>query len=131
MSMQDPIADMLTRIRNGQARSKVAVNMPASKLKVAIAKTLKEEGYISEYKVEEDSQRKTLVIELKYFEGKPVIEMLHRSSKPSLRKYKPHNDLPRVIGGLGTAIISTSKGVMTDKSARAQGIGGEVLCIVA
>ncbi len=131
MSMQDPIADMLTRIRNGQARAKAAVNMPSSRLKVAIAKILKEEGYINDYKIEEDGQKKILMIELKYFDGKPVIEMLHRSSKPGLRKYRPHNNLPKVIGGLGTAIISTSKGVMTDKNARAQGIGGEILCVVS
>ena len=131
MSMQDPIADMLTRIRNGQARAKAAVNMPSSRLKVAIAKILKEEGYINDYKIEEDGQKKILMIELKYFDGKPVIEMLHRSSKPGLRKYRPHNNLPKVIGGLGTAIISTSKGVKTDKNARAQGIGGEILCVVS
>ncbi len=131
MSMQDPIADMLTRIRNGQARAKAAVNMPSSRLKVAIAKILKEEGYINDYKIEEDGQKKILMIELKYFDGKPVIEMLHRSSKPGLRKYRPHKNLPNVIGGLGTAIISTSKGVMTDKNARAQGIGGEILCVVS
>ncbi len=131
MSMQDPIADMLTRIRNGQARAKATVNMPSSRLKVAIAIILKEEGYINDYKIEEDGQKKILMIELKYFDGKPVIEMLHRSSKPGLRKYRPHNNLPKVMGGLGTAIISTSKGVMTDKNARAQGIGGEILCVVS
>lgn len=131
MSMHDPISDMLTRIRNGQARAKIAVSMPSSNLKVAIAKNLKEEGYINNYQVSEDSGKKILTIELKYFQGKPVIEMLKRVSKPSLRKYRAGNNLPNVIGGLGTAIVSTSKGVMTDKSARAQGIGGEILCLVA
>ncbi len=131
MSMHDPIADMLTRIRNGQARAKIKIQMPSSNLKVAIAKILKEEGYINDYQVNEDSGKKILTINLKYFQGKPVIEMLKRESKPSLRKYRAGNDLPKVIGGLGTAIISTSKGVMTDKSARAQGIGGEILCLVA
>ena len=131
MSMHDPIADMLTRIRNGQARAKNAVSMPSSNLKVAIAKNLKEEGYINNYQVSEDNGKKILTIELKYFQGKPVIEMLKRVSKPSLRKYRAGNNLPKVIGGLGTAIVSTSKGVMTDKSARAQGIGGEILCLVA
>ncbi len=131
MSMHDPISDMLTRIRNGQARVKISVTMPASKLKVAIAAILKEEGYINGYQFDEDKNKKTLTVELKYFEGKPVIEILKRASKPSLRKYRSHSDLPKVIGGLGTAIISTSKGVMTDKNARAQGIGGEILCYVA
>jgi small subunit ribosomal protein S8 len=131
MSMHDPIADMLTRIRNGQARVKISVTMPSSKLKVAVAAILKEEGYINGYQFDEDKSKKTLTVELKYFDGKPVIEMLKRASKPSLRSYRSHNDLPKVLGGLGTAIISTSKGVMTDKSARAQGIGGEILCYVA
>ena len=129
--MHDPIADMLTRIRNGQARVKISVTMPSSKLKVAVAAILKEEGYINGYQFDEDKIKKTLTVELKYFDGKPVIEMLKRASKPSLRSYRSHNDLPKVLGGLGTAIISTSKGVMTDKSARAQGIGGEILCYVA
>jgi len=129
--MHDPIADMLTRIRNGQARVKISVTMPSSKLKVAVAAILKEEGYINGYQFDEDKSKKTLTVELKYFDGKPVIEMLKRASKPSLRSYRSHNDLPKVLGGLGTAIISTSKGVMTDKSARAQGIGGEILCYVA
>ena len=129
--MHDPIADMLTRIRNGQARVKISVTMPSSKLKVAVAAILKEEGYINGYQFDEYKSKKTLTVELKYFDGKPVIEMLKRASKPSLRSYRSHNDLPKVLGGLGTAIISTSKGVMTDKSARAQGIGGEILCYVA
>ena len=130
MSMQDPLADMLTRIRNNLARAKATVSMPSSKLKIAVAEILKQEGYISKYAVEGDV-KKTLTIELKYFEGKPVIEMLSRFSRPSVRRYRSKNELPTVIGGLGVAIISTSKGVMTDKSARAQGIGGEVLCVVS
>ena len=130
MSMQDPLADMLTRIRNNLARAKATVSMPSSKLKVAVAEILKQEGYISKYAVEGDV-KKTLTIELKYFEGKPVIEMLNRFSRPSVRRYRSKSGLPTVIGGLGVAIISTSKGVMTDKSARAQGIGGEVLCVVS
>ena len=130
MSMQDPLADMLTRIRNNLARTKATVSMPSSKLKVAVAEILKQEGYISKYAVEGDI-KKTLTIELKYFEGKPVIEMLSRFSRPSVRRYRSKSELPTVIGGLGVAIISTSKGVMTDKSARAQSIGGEVLCVVS
>jgi small subunit ribosomal protein S8 len=130
MSMQDPLADMLTRIRNNLARTKATVSMPSSKLKVSVAEILQQEGYISKYAVEGDV-KKTLTIELKYFEGKPVIEMLSRFSRPSVRRYRSKSELPTVIGGLGVAIISTSKGVMTDKSARAQGIGGEVLCIVS
>jgi small subunit ribosomal protein S8 len=128
--MHDPIADMLTRIRNGQARSKITVNMPSSKLKVAIAKVLHEEGYINGYKINEDANKKVLTVELRYFEGKPVIEKLERASKPSLRKYRSNSNLPKVIGGFGTVIVSTSKGVMTDRSARAQRIGGELLCFV-
>ncbi len=128
--MHDPIADMLTRIRNGQARSKITVNMPSSKLKVAIAKVLHEEGYINGYKIDEDANKKVLTVELRYFEGKPVIEKLERASKPSLRKYRSNSNLPKVIGGFGTVIVSTSKGVMTDRSARTQGIGGELLCFV-
>lgn len=131
MSLQDPISDMLTRIRNGQARLKRAVSMPSSKLKVAIAGILKEEGYISDCRIDEESNKKTLVIELKYFEGKPVIESLRRVSRPGLKKYRSKSNLPKVLGGMGTAIISTPKGVMTDKSAREQGVGGEVICIVS
>ena len=130
MSMQDPLADMLTRIRNNLARTKATVSMPSSRLKVAVAEILQQEGYISKYAVEGDV-KKTLTIELKYFEGKPVIEMIKRFSLPSVRRYRSKSELPTVIGGLGVAIISTSKGVMTDKSARAQGIGGEVLCVVS
>lgn len=130
MSMQDPLADMLTRIRNNLARTKASVSMPSSKLKVSVAEILQQEGYISKYAVEGDV-KKTLTIELKYFEGKPVIEMLSRFSRPSVRRYRSKSELPTVIGGLGVAIVSTSKGVMTDRSARAQGIGGEVLCVVS
>lgn len=131
MSLQDPIADMLTRIRNGQARSMHQVSMPSSKQKVAIANIMKEEGFITGFEVSEKGSKRTLVIELKYYEGKPVIELLKRISHNSLRKYSRSDEIIRVKDGLGIAIISTSKGVMTDKSARAQGIGGEVLCIVA
>jgi len=129
--MSDPISDMLTRIRNSLQRNKNTVTMPSSKLKVAIANILKQEGYIKDYKVEEHQKKTSLVIELKYFQGKPVIESLKRISRPSLRSYKSANELPKVMGGLGVAIISTAKGVMTDKSAREHGIGGEVLCFIS
>ena len=131
MSMSDPISDMLTRIRNSLLRFKRDVRIPSSKLKVAIANILKQEGYIKDYRVEENNKRITLIIELKYFKGKPVIESMKRVSKPSLRSYKSVSELPKVMGGLGIAIISTAKGVMTDKSAREHGIGGEVLCYVS
>ena len=131
MSMSDPISDMLTRIRNSLQRNKNTVTMPSSKLKVAIANILKQEGYIKDYKIEEHQKKISLVIELKYFQGKPVIESLKRISRPSLRSYKSVNELPKVMGGLGVAIISTAKGVMTDKSAREHGIGGEVLCFIS
>jgi small subunit ribosomal protein S8 len=131
MSMSDPISDMLTRIRNSLQRQKRDVQMPSSKLKVAIANILKQEGYILDFSVGEHDKKSTLTIELKYFEGKPVIESIKRVSRPSLRSYKPANDLPKVMGGLGVSIISTAKGVMTDKSAREHGIGGEVLCYVS
>ena len=130
MSMQDPLADMLTRIRNGLARTKESVSMPSSKLKLAVAKILHEEGYIAGY-AEQGEAMKTLTIALKYFDGKPVIETLQRFSRPGVRRYRAQHNLPRVIGGWGVAIVSTSKGVMTDKKARLQGVGGEVLCIVA
>ena len=131
MSMSDPISDMLTRIRNSLQRNKRDVKMPSSKLKVAIANILKQEGYILDYSVAEHDKKATLTIELKYFEGKAVIETIKRVSRPSLRSYKSADDLPKVLGGLGVAVISTAKGVMTDKSAREQGIGGEVLCFVS
>ena len=131
MSLQDPIADMLTRIRNAQARSKREVSMPSSKQKVAIAQILEQEGYITGFKVNEDGPKRALTIELKYYEGKPVIELLKRVSHPSLRRYKKNGEIMKVKDGLGTAIISTSKGLMTDKTARTQGIGGEVICIIA
>ena len=130
MSMQDPIADMLTRIRNGQAASKVAVSMPSSKLKVAIAKVRKEEGYIAGYSVAGDVKPE-LEIELKYFQGKPVVELIQRVSRPGLRVYKGCGSIPQVMNGLGVAIVTTPKGVMTDRKARATGVGGEVLCYVA
>jgi len=130
MSMQDPIADMLTRIRNGQAANKVAVKMPSSKLKVAIAKVLKEEGYITDYAVSGE-QKPELEVTLKYFQGKEVIETIQRVSRPGLRIYKKRDDLPKVMGGLGVAIVSTSKGVMTDRAAREAGMGGEIICYVA
>ena len=131
MSMSDPISDMLTRIRNSLQRHKRDVQMPSSKLKVAIANILKQEGFILDFKVEDQDKKATLTIELKYFEGKSVIESIKRVSRPSLRSYKAANDLPKVMGGLGVAIISTAQGVMTDKSAREHGIGGEVLCYVS
>jgi len=129
MSMQDPLADMLTRIRNAQQVGKVDVTMPSSKLKVNVAKVLQDEGYITGLSVSEDAQPQ-LTIELKYFEGKPVIAELDRVSRPGLRNYAGKDGLPTVRGGLGVAIVSTSKGVMTDRAARAAGVGGEVLCTV-
>lgn len=131
MSMTDPIADMLTRIRNGQASNKTEVAIPSSKLKTAIAEVLRKEGYISNYSTSGKEGKNILTIELKYFEGKPVIESIYRSSKPGLRIYKNKENLPKVLGGLGVAIVSTSAGVMTDRVAREKGVGGEVLCIVS
>ena len=130
MSMQDPIADMLTRIRNGQAANKVAINMPSSKLKVAIANVLAAEGYIESVKVLEGAKPE-LEITLKYFQGKPVVESIQRVSRPGLRIYKRKDELPKVMGGLGVAVISISKGVMTDRAARQAGLGGEIICYVA
>lgn len=130
MSMQDPIADMLTRIRNGQSANKVAINMPSSKLKVAIANVLAAEGYIESVKVLEGAKPE-LEITLKYFQGKPVVESIQRVSRPGLRIYKRKDELPKVMGGLGVAVISTSKGVMTDRAARQAGLGGEIICYVA
>ncbi len=131
MSMTDPIADMLTRIRNAQLAQKEAVVMPSSKLKVAIAAVLKDEGFIDEFAVRENSGKPQLDIALKYYAGRSVIERIERVSKPGLRVYKGKDDLPRVLNGLGVAIVSTPKGVMTDRKARAENVGGEVLCIVA
>ena len=128
--MTDPIADMLTRIRNGQRAGKVSVSMPSSKLKMSIARVLKDEGYISEFKVQDDAGKAVLDIELKYYQGKPVIEEVKRISRPGLRIFKSKDELPSINGGLGIAIISTSKGVMTDSQARAAGFGGEVICSV-
>lgn len=130
MSMHDPISDMLTRIRNAQRANKVAVSMPSSKLKCAIATVLKEEGYIEDYSVSSGS-KPVLDIKLKYYAGRPVIEQIKRVSRPGLRIYKGTQEIPTVMNGLGVAIVSTSKGVMTDRKARAAGIGGELLCIVA
>ncbi|MET0028672.1 MAG: 30S ribosomal protein S8 [Candidatus Thiodiazotropha sp.] len=131
MSMSDPIADMLTRIRNGQAAKKTTVELPSSKQKVAIANLLKSEGYLQEVSVKSEGTKPTLVLELRYFQGKPVIEMIQRVSRPGLRVYKGRDELPKVRAGLGVAIISTSKGVMTDRAARAMGQGGEVVAFVA
>ncbi|KMT64687.1 30S ribosomal protein S8 [Catenovulum maritimum] len=130
MSMQDPIADMFTRIRNGQAAKKVAVTMPSSKLKVSIAELLKAEGFIENYAVTGDV-KKELEVTLKYFEGKEVIERIARASRPGLRIYKKATDLPKVMGGLGVAIVSTSKGIMSDRAARKVGMGGEIIGYVA
>jgi small subunit ribosomal protein S8 len=129
--MTDPIADMLTRIRNAQQANKFDVSMPSSKVKVSIAKVLEEEGYITAFNVNEVEGKATLTVTLKYFEGKSVISEINRVSRPGLRVYKSANELPRIIGGLGVAIVSTSKGVMADRKARALGQGGEVLCAVS
>ena len=131
MSMSDPIADMLTRIRNAQQVHKNSVSMPSSKLKVAIANVLKDEGYIESFGVEEAGGKAELSIGLKYYVGRPVIEKLERVSRPGLRIYRGRDELPSVMNGLGIAIVSTPKGVMTDRKARASGIGGEVICYVA
>jgi small subunit ribosomal protein S8 len=131
MSMSDPIADMLVRIRNAQMVGHAETVMPASRLKASIAQVLKQEGYIEDFALRENGVRKELAIALKYYAGRPVIERLERVSKPGLRVYKGRDDIPRVMNGLGVAILSTSRGVMTDRKARADGVGGEVLCIVA
>ena len=131
MSMSDPIADMLTRIRNAQLAEKASVSMPSSKVKAAIAAVLKDEGYVEDFAVRQNEGKATLEIALKYYAGRPVIERIERVSKPGLRIYKGAEDLPRVMNGLGVAIVSTSSGVMTDRHARAKGVGGEVLCVVA
>lgn len=129
MSMQDTLADMFTRIRNAQMAEKANVEMPSSKLKITVAQVLEKEGYISGYSIS-DTQKPTLTIGLKYFNGKPVIEEIKRVSRPGLRKYSPKDALPKINNGLGVAIISTSKGVMTDREARQLGVGGEVICTV-
>lgn len=131
MSMHDPIADMLTRIRNAQMVNKPSVSMPSSKLKTAIAKVLKDEGYIEDFAVQQNEGKSQLEIGLKYYAGRPVIETIDRVSSPGLRIYRASDSLPKVMNGLGVAIVSTSQGVMTDRKARAAGIGGEVLCVVA
>ncbi len=131
MSMTDPIADMLTRIRNGQKARKINVVMPSSKEKLAIAAVLKEEGYITDFKILDDGEKDELRIELKYFEGSPVIADVQRVSRPGLRVYRGKDELPEVLGGLGISIVSTSAGVMSDRQARAKGVGGEVICVVS
>ena len=131
MSMSDPIADMLTRIRNGQIAGHSNVVMPSSKVKIAVAKVLTGEGYVSSYSVSDKNGKSELSVDLKYFEGQPVIEMLKRVSRPGLRVYKNKDELPKVIGGLGVAVVSTSKGIMSDRDARKAGIGGEIICYIA
>jgi small subunit ribosomal protein S8 len=131
MSMTDPISDLLTRIRNGQTAGKTEVQLASSKLKTAVVKVLKDEGYIADYRLSADSAKPTLTIGLKYYDGRPVIDRIERVSRPGLRIYRGKDELPKVLGGMGTVIVSTPKGVMTDKQARAIGQGGEVLCIVA
>ena len=131
MSMTDPIADLLTRIRNGQRAGKPEVSAIASRLKVAVVKVLKDEGYIADYAVVREGRKASLNVQLKYHEGRPVIDRLDRVSRPGLRIYRGHDALPRILGGMGTVIVSTPKGVMTDAQARASGQGGEVLCIVS
>ncbi|MDG1097502.1 MAG: 30S ribosomal protein S8 [Methylophilaceae bacterium] len=131
MSMSDPIADMLTRIRNAQSVNKISVSMPASKVKGAIANVLKDEGYIEDFHIDANNGKPLLNISLKYYAGRPVIEKIERLSKPGLRVYKSGQNIPKVMNGLGVTIVSTSKGVMTDRKAQAAGIGGELLCVVA
>ena len=131
MSMTDPIADLLTRIRNGQTARKPEVSMASSKIQTAIARVLKEEGYVADVRLESEGQKTTLTIGLKYYDGRPVIDRLERVSRPGLRIYRGKDELPKVLGGMGTVIVSTPQGVMTDKQARSIGQGGEVLCIVA
>ena len=129
--MTDPIADMLTRIRNGQRAGKVSVSMPSSKLKQSIAQVLKDEGYIADFQISDEAGKPVMSVDLRYYEGRPVIEELKRVSRPGLRIYKANDELPKVQDGLGVAIVSTSKGVMSDRAARAAGEGGEVLCYVS
>jgi small subunit ribosomal protein S8 len=131
MSMTDPVADLLTRIRNGQTAGKTHVSLDSSKIKTAIARVLKDEGYVADFRVAAETGKPRLTIDLKYFEGRPVIDRLERVSRPGLRIYRSKDELPKVLGGMGTVIVSTPQGVMTDRQARAIGQGGEVLCIVA
>ncbi len=131
MSMSDPIADMLTRIRNGQQARKVSVSMPAAKLKSSVAQVLQDEGYVGEFETSDVAGKPTLTVTLKYFDGKPVIDSIKRISRPGLRQYSGANSIPEVLGGLGIAIVSTSHGVMTGKQAKAQGYGGEIVCAVS
>jgi small subunit ribosomal protein S8 len=131
MSMSDPVADLLTRIRNGQSAGKPNISLDSSKIKTAIAKVLKDEGYVADFRVSDETGKPRLIVDLKYYEGRPVIDRLERVSRPGLRIYRGKDELPKVLGGMGTVIISTPQGVMTDRQARAIGQGGEVLCIVA
>jgi small subunit ribosomal protein S8 len=131
MSMTDPVADLLTRIRNGQSAGKSNISVDSSKIKTAIARVLKDEGYVADFHVSDEGGKPRLVIDLKYYEGRPVIDRLERVSRPGLRVYRGKGELPKVLGGMGTVIVSTPQGVMTDRQARAIGQGGEVLCIVA
>jgi len=131
MSMTDPISDFLTRIRNGQSSGKADISCPVSKIKLALARVLKDEGYIEDFAVTEDEGKPSLRVQLKYYDGRPVIDRLERVSKPGLRVYKGKDDLPTILGGMGVVIVSTSKGVMTGRQARDAGHGGEVLCIVS
>jgi small subunit ribosomal protein S8 len=131
MSMTDPVADLLTRIRNGQSAGKANISLDSSKIKTAIAKVLKDEGYVADFHVETETGKPRLVVDLKYYEGRPVIDRLERVSRPGLRVYRGKDELPKVLGGMGTVIVSTPRGVMTDRQARDAGQGGEVLCIVA
>jgi small subunit ribosomal protein S8 len=129
--MTDPISDMLTRIRNGQKARKLSVTMPASKAKVAVAKVLKDEGYVSDFALDGEGAAQTLTVDLKYYKGEPVIDSIKRVSKPGLRIYRGKEELPKVLGGLGVAIVSTSAGVMSDRQAREKGVGGEVICVIS
>ncbi len=131
MSMTDPVSDLLTRIRNGQTAGKTQVSLDSSKIKTAIVKVLKDEGYVADFRIAAEGAKPQLTIELKYYDGRPVIDRLERVSRPGLRVYRGKDELPKILGGMGTVIVSTPQGVMTDKQARAIGQGGEVLCIVA
>ena len=131
MSMTDPVADLLTRIRNGQSAGKANISLDSSKIKTAIARVLKDEGYVADFRVSDETGKPRLIIDLKYYEGRPVIDRLERVSRPGLRIYRGKDELPKVLGGMGTVIVSTPRGIMTDRQARAIGQGGEVLCIVA